>query len=85
MFGTSIVSLLMLVVGTCLFMVAGLAVCIAISIFCDTINLSGWAEGIAEKVIALIFMPILLAARAVDVVLWLFVPANIKYAMSSKV
>jgi hypothetical protein len=85
MFGTSIASLLMLVVGTCLFMVAGVAVCIAISIFCDTINLSGWAEGIAEKVIALIFVPILLAAQTVDVVLWLFVPANIKYAMSSKV
>jgi len=85
MFGTSIFSLLMLVVGTCLFMVAGLAVCIAISIFCDTINLSGWVDGFAEKVIALIFVPILLAARAVDVVMWLFVPANIKYSLSSKV
>jgi hypothetical protein len=85
MFGTSIVSLLMLVVGTCLFMVAGVAVCIVISIFTDTINLSGAFEGIAEKVIALIFMPILLAARVVDVVMWLFVPANIKYAMNSKV
>jgi len=85
MFGTSIFSLLTLVVGTVIFMVAGLAVCIAISIFCDTINLSGWAEGISEKIIALIFFPILLAARAVDVVLWIFVPANIKYAMSSKV
>ena len=38
MFGTSIVSLLMLVVGTCLFMVAALVVCIAISIFSDTIK-----------------------------------------------
>ena len=85
MFGTSIFSLLMLVVGTVIFMVAGLAVCIAISIFCDTINLSGWADGIAEKIIALICVPILLAARLVDVVLWMFVPANIKYAMSSKV
>ena len=85
MFGTSIFSLLMLVVGTVLFMVAGFAVCVVISIFCDTINLSGWADGIAEKIIALIFVPILLAARAVDVVMWLFVPANIKYAMSSKV
>jgi hypothetical protein len=85
MFGESIFSLLMLVVGTCIFMVAGFAVCVGISIFCDTINLSGWADGIAEKVIALIFVPILLAARAVDVVLWLNVPANIKHAMSSKV
>jgi hypothetical protein len=83
--GTSIVYLLMLVVGTCLFMVAGLAVCIAISIFCDSINLSGWAEGIADKVIGLVFVPILLAARAVDVVLWIFVPANIKYSLASKV
>jgi hypothetical protein len=85
MLGTSIMSLLMLVVGTCLFMVAGLAVCIAISIFCDTINLGGAFDGIAEKVIALIFLPILLAARVVDVVMWIFVPANIKYALSSKV
>jgi hypothetical protein len=83
--GTSIVSLLMLVVGTCLFMVAGLAVCIGISIFCDSINLSGWAEGLADKVIGLVFVPILLAARAVDVVLWIFVPANIKYSLASKV
>ena len=85
MFGTSIFALLMLVVGTVLFMVAGFAVCVGISIFCDSINLSGWAEGIADKVIGLIFVPILLAARLVDVVLWIFVPANIKYAMSSKV
>lgn len=85
MFGTSLISLVMLLVGTCLFMVAGLAVCIVISIFCDTINLSGSFDAIAEKIIALAFVPILLAARVVDVVLWLFVPANIKYAMSSKV
>jgi len=85
MFGTSIFELLMLVVGTCLFMVAGFAVCVVISIFCDTINLSGWAEGITEKVIALVFVPILLAGRAVDLVLWLFVPANIKHSLSSKV
>jgi hypothetical protein len=85
MLGTSIMSLLMLVVGTCLFMVAGLAVCIAISIFCDTMNLGGAFDGIAEKVIALIFVPILLAARVVDVVMWIFVPANIKYSLSSKV
>ena len=85
MFGTSIVSLIMLVVGTVMFMVIGFAVCVCISIFCDTINLSGWADGIAEKVIALIFVPILLAARAVDVVMWIFVPANIKYSLSSKV
>ena len=78
-------SLLMLVIGTCIFMVAGLLVCIGISIFCDTINLSGSFDAIAEKVIALIFMPILLAARMIDVVMWLFVPANIKYALSSKV
>lgn len=82
MFGTS---LLMLVIGTCLFMVAGLAVCIAISIFCDSINLGGAFEGIAEKVIALIFVPILLVARVIDVVLWLNVPANIKCALNSKV
>ncbi|HBG06397.1 MAG: hypothetical protein A2075_21860 [Geobacteraceae bacterium GWC2_58_44] len=85
MLGTSLFSLLMLAIGTCLFMVAGLAVCIAISIFTDTINLDGSFDGIAEKVIALVFVPILLAARVIDVVMWLFVPANIKYALSSKV
>ena len=85
MLGTSLFSLAMLAIGTCLFMVAGLAVCIAISIFCDTINLSGAFDGIAEKVIAVIFVPILLAARVVDVVMWLFVPANIKHALSSQV
>jgi len=85
MLGTSLFSLLMLAIGTCLFMVAGLAVCIAISIFCDTINLGGAFDGIAEKVIAVIFVPILLAAQVVDVVMWLFVPANIKHALSSKV
>ena len=45
--------LLMLVVGTCLFMVAGLAVCIGISIFCDSINLGGSFASIADKLIAL--------------------------------
>jgi hypothetical protein len=85
MLGTSLFSLAMLAIGTCLFMVAGLAVCIVISIFCDTINLSGAFDGIAEKVIAVIFVPILLAAQVVDVVMWLFVPANIKHALSSKV
>lgn len=78
-------SLLMLAIGTVLFMVAGLAVCIAISIFTDTINLGGAFDGIAEKVIALVFVPILLAARVVDVVMWLFVPQSIKLALSSKV
>jgi hypothetical protein len=77
--------LVMLLVGTVLFMVAGFAVCVVISIFCDTINLSGSFDAIAEKVIALIFVPILLAAQLIDVVMWLFVPANIKYALSSKV
>jgi len=85
MLGTSLFSLLMLAIGTVLFMVAGLAVCIAISIFCDTINLGGAFDGIAEKVIAAVFVPILLAARVIDVVMWIFVPANIKYALSSKV
>ena len=85
MLGTTLFSLAMLAIGTCLFMVAGLAVCIVISIFCDTINLNGAFDGIAEKVIAVIFVPILLAARVVDVVMWLFVPANIKHALSSPV
>lgn len=85
MFGTSIASLLMFVVGACLIMVAGIVVCIAISIFTDIMNLGGAFEGIAEKLIALIFLPILLAARVVDLVMWLFVPANIKHSMGSKV
>lgn len=85
MLGTSLSSLLMLAIGTVLFMIAGLVVCIVISIFTDSINLSGAFDGIAEKVIALVFVPILLAARVVDVVMWLFVPANIKLALATKV
>jgi hypothetical protein len=77
--------LLMLVVGTCLFMVAGLVVCIGISIFCDSINLGGSFDGIADKLIALVFIPILAVGRLVDVVMWQFVPADIKYSMNSKV
>jgi hypothetical protein len=75
--------LLMLVVGTCLFMVAGVAVCVVISIFCDTINLGGRFDGIAEKLIALVFFPILLVAKGIDLILWIFVPANIKHSLSS--
>lgn len=77
--------LLILLVGTCLFMIAGVAVCIAISIFCDTINLGGGFEWIAEKLIALVFLPMLLVAQAIDLILWLFVPVNIKHSLSSKV
>ena len=85
MLGTSLSSLLMLAIGTGLFMVAGLVVCIVISIFTDSINLGGAFDGIAEKVIALVFVPILLAARVLDVVMWLFVPTDIKLALSTKV
>ena len=76
---------LMLIVGTCLFMVAAFVVCLGISIFCDSLNLGGSFDGIAEKIIALVFIPILAVGRGVDVILWQFVPENIKYAMSSKV
>jgi len=85
MLGTSLSSLLMLAIGTGLFMVAGLVVCIVISIFTDSINLGGAFDGIAEKVIALVFVPILLAAQLLDVVMWLFVRADIKLALSTKV
>lgn len=85
MFGTALSSLLMLAIGTCLFMVAGLVVCIAISIFTDTINLSGAFDGIADKVIAAAFVPLLLAAQLLDVVMWLFVPAHIKLGINSRV
>ena len=78
-------SLLMLLVGTCLFMVAGFVVCIGISIFCDSINLGGSFHGLAEKIIAVAFIPILAAGRILDVFLWAFVPAEIKNAMSSEV
>ena len=77
--------LLMLVIGTCLFMVAGIVVCIAISIFCDILNLGGAFDQIAEKVIALVFVPILFAGRLVDVVMWFFVPANIKHSLATKI
>jgi hypothetical protein len=77
--------LLMVVVGTCLFMVAGLVVCIGISIFCDSINIGGSFDGIAANVIAIVFIPILAIGRAVDVILYQFVPADIKYSMNSKV
>jgi hypothetical protein len=85
MLGTSLSSLLMLAIGTGLFMVAGLVVCIVISIFTDSINLGGAFDGIAEKVIALVFVPILLAARVLDLVMWLFVRADIKVALSTEV
>jgi hypothetical protein len=85
MLGTSLVALVMLVVGTCLFMVAGFVVCVGISIFCDSINLGGSFHGIAAKAIALCFVPILAAAKCLDVVLWFFVPSQIKYSLSSKV
>lgn len=85
MLGTSLSSLLMLAIGTGLFMVAGLVVCIVISIFTDSINLGGAFDGIAEKVIALVFVPILLAARVLDLVMWLFVRADIKLALSTEV
>jgi hypothetical protein len=78
-------SLLMLLVGTCLFMVAGLVVCIGISIFCDSINLGGNFHGLAAKLIAVAFIPILAAGGLLDVFLSAFVPAEIKKAMSSEV
>lgn len=81
----SLAPLLILGVGTCLFMVAGLAVCIAISIFVDTINVGGAFDQIAEKLIALVFIPILLLGNVVDVVMGLFDPAEIKDALNSPV
>lgn len=85
MLGTSLASLLMLVVGTCIFMVAGFIVCIGISIFCDSINIGGSFDGLAEKVIAVVFVPVLAVGRGIDLILWNFVPENIKYSMNSKV
>ena len=77
--------LIMLIIGTAIFMVAGLLVCIGISIFTDTINLGGAFGSIAEKVIAVLFVPILLAAKLIDVVMWFFVPKQIKDGLNSKV
>jgi hypothetical protein len=85
MLGTSLVSLVMLVVGTCLFMAAAFVVCVVISIFCDSLNIGGSFHGIAANVIGLCFIPILAVGRALDVILWFFVPEQIKYAMNSKV
>jgi hypothetical protein len=85
MLGTSLAALATLVIGICLFMVAAVIVCIGISIFCDSINIGGSFHGIAAQVIALCFVPILAAGRVLDVVLWFFVPKQIKYALSSKV
>lgn len=78
-------SLLMLVVGTCLFMVAGFIVCVGISIFCDSINLGGSFDAVAEKLIAVAFIPVLAVGRGLDVILWQFVPSEIKYAIKAKV
>ena len=85
MLGSALAPLIMLAVGTCLFMVAGFVVCIGISIFTDTINLGGAFDSIAEKVIAVAFVPVLLAAQLIDVVMWLFVPPQIKEGLNSKV
>ncbi len=76
---------LMLVVGTCLFMVIGFVVCVGISIFCDSINLGGTFHAIAEKVIALMFIPILAAGAALDIVVGIFDSAEIKHALKSEV
>ena len=85
MSGTALSPLIMLAIGTALFMVAGLLVCIAISIFTDTINLGGAFDGIAQKVIAVLFVPFLLAAQLIDFVISFFVPATIKQGTNSKV
>ena len=73
--------LLMLLIGTCLFMVAGFAVCVALMLFCDIINLGGAFEKISEIVISAVFVPILLAGRLLDLVTVHFVSAEIKHAL----
>ncbi|HJV67492.1 MAG TPA: hypothetical protein VJ550_17275 [Geomonas sp.] len=75
----------MLVVGTCLFMVAAFIVCVVISIFCDSINLGGSFQSVCEKAIALVFVPILAIGGALDIVVGIFDSAEIKHALNSKV
>jgi hypothetical protein len=75
----------MLLVGTCLFMVVGFVVCVGISIFCDSINLGGAFYSIAEKIIALVFIPVLALGGALDIVVGIFDSAEIKHALNSKV
>jgi hypothetical protein len=65
MLGTSLAALATLVVGTCLFMIAAVIVCIGISIFCDTINLGGSFHAVVAKLIAVLFVPILAAAQEI--------------------
>ena len=62
----NVVSLLMFLAGTGLFMVAGFAVCVALMIFCDILNLGGAFEKPAAIVIGAVFAPILLFASMVD-------------------
>ena len=73
----NIVSLLMFLAGTGLFMVAGFAVCVALMIFCDILNLGGVFEKPATIVIGVVFAPILLVASLVDKVMILFVRPEI--------
>ena len=61
-----LVEILMLLVGTGLFMVVGFAVCVALMIFCDIINLSGAFEKPADAVLAVVFAPFFLAAGVFD-------------------
>jgi hypothetical protein len=67
-----VVSLLMFLAGTGLFMVAGFAVCVALMIFCDIINLGGAFEKPAAAIISVVFAPILLVAGLFDTVMVLF-------------
>lgn len=76
-----LMSLLMLLVGTGLFMVAGFAVCFVLMIFCDILNLGGGFEKITGPIIALAFVPFLLAARMFDSVAHQFVRAEIRKSL----
>ena len=76
-----VIPLLMLLAGTCLFMVAAFAVCFALMIFCDILNLGGIFEKPAETVIAAVFAPIFLIGRLYDLVAVSFMRQDIQQSL----
>ncbi len=65
------------------FMVACPLLCIIFSIFSDSINLNGAFEKIGETVISLVFIPIILFFKILDMVTSPFVEPEMRYAIDN--
>jgi len=78
---SSLVSGLITLVVLGWFMVACPVLCIAYSIFADSINISGIFEKIGDAVVNLIFIPVILLGKILDAVTSPFVAPDMKYAI----